>query len=175
MLPVLSAEDFGKLFTTYERSAWRLETLPAYAVDEEAEDFARFLADEAWPEDYTDDWIKMIAAHTASGRTMGRVHALRLPLSDYLRFEIFTGYAFTAKAGEDIRILDLDAHPTELPQDFWIFDDRTVVGMAYGPNGEYISAEILPEHELPKYLGYRDAALAHAEPLTEFLNRISAD
>jgi hypothetical protein len=52
---VLSAEDFGKLFTTYERSAWRLESLPAYAVDEEAEDFARFLAGETWPEDYTAD------------------------------------------------------------------------------------------------------------------------
>jgi len=98
---------------------------------------------------------------------MGRVHALRLPLSDYLRFEIFTGYVFTTKAGEDIRILDLDEHPTSLPDDFWIFDDQVVVGMTYGSNGEYVSAEILPDSELSKYLAYRDAALAHAEPLTE--------
>lgn len=172
---MLSPEDFGKLFTTYERSAWRLETLPAYGVNEEAEDFARFLAGETWPEDYTDEWVQMIAAHAASGRTMGRVHALRLPLSDYLRFEIFTGYVFTARAGEDIRILDLDAYPTELPADFWIFDDRTVVSMTYGASGEYISAEVLPESETPKYLAHRDSALAHAEPLTEFLSRISAD
>ena len=115
---MLSAEEFGKLFTTYERSAWRLEMLPAYDVPEEAEDFARFLAGETWPEDYADKRVEMIAAHAASGRTTGRVHALRLPFSDYLRFEIFTGYVFTAKAGEDIRILDLDAHPTELPADF---------------------------------------------------------
>jgi hypothetical protein len=175
MLPVLSPEDFGKLFTTFKRSAWRLETLPAYDVPEEADDFARFLAGETWPEDYTDEWLQMIADHAAAGRTMGRVHAVRLPLSDYLRFEIFTGYVFSARAGEDVRILDLDEHATELPADFWIFDDSTVVGMTYGPNGKYISAEIRPESETPKYLAYRDAALACAEPLTEFLSRISAD
>lgn len=174
MLSVLSAEDFGKLFTTYEHSAWRLETLPAYSVDEEAADLARFLAGEAWPEDYTDEWIEMIAAHTASGRTMGRVHALRLPLSDYLRFEIFTGYVFTARAGEDVRILDLDEHPTDLPGDFWIFDDRTVVGMTYGQSGQYVGAEIMPESDLPAYIAHRAAALAHAEPLAEFLNRVNA-
>jgi hypothetical protein len=172
MLLVLSAKDFGKLFTGYERSAWRLETLPAYDVPEEADDFARFLAGESWPEDHTDEWLQMIATHAESGRTMGRVHALRLPLTDYLRFEIFTGYVFSARAGEDVRILDLDEHPADLPTDFWIFDDRVVVGMAYGPGGAYIGAEFLPEAETPKYLAYRDTALAHAEPLAEFLSRI---
>lgn len=172
---MLSAEDFGRLFTTYERSAWRLETLSVYAVEEEADDFARYLAGERRPSDYTDDWIEMIATHVAPGRTMGRVHALRLPLSDYLRFEIFTGYVFTAKVGEDIGILDLDEHPTDLPEDFWIFDDRTVAAMTYGPDREYIGAEVLPESEVPRYLAYRDAAFAHAEPLTAILSRVSAD
>jgi hypothetical protein len=144
-------------------------------VPEEADDFARFLAGETWPEDYTDEWLEMIAAHAESGRTMGRVHALKLPLSDYLRFEILTGYVFSARAGEDVRILDLGAHPADLPADFWIFDGRIVVGMTYGPSGEYISADVLPESETPKYLAYRGTALAHAEPLTEFLSRISAD
>ncbi|MBT2458886.1 DUF6879 family protein, partial [Streptomyces sp. ISL-86] len=41
---MLSGEEFGRLFETCERTAFRLETLAVYDVEEEREDFERFLA-----------------------------------------------------------------------------------------------------------------------------------
>ncbi|GAA2441634.1 DUF6879 family protein [Streptomyces mauvecolor] len=36
---MLSSEEFGRLFVTFERSAFRLETLAVYSVEEEREEF----------------------------------------------------------------------------------------------------------------------------------------
>ncbi|MFI6688111.1 DUF6879 family protein [Streptomyces sp. NPDC050485] len=41
---MLSGKEFGRLFETFERTAFRLETLSVYSVEEEREDFERFLA-----------------------------------------------------------------------------------------------------------------------------------
>ncbi|MFE5722997.1 DUF6879 family protein [Streptomyces erythrochromogenes] len=41
---MLSSVEFGRLFETFERSAFRLETLAVYSVEEEREEFERFLA-----------------------------------------------------------------------------------------------------------------------------------
>jgi hypothetical protein len=40
----LGAEEFGRLFESFELEAFRLETLEAYDVEDEKEEFKRFLA-----------------------------------------------------------------------------------------------------------------------------------
>jgi hypothetical protein len=39
---VLAGEEFGRLFETFERTAFRLETLDVYDVEEERDEIARF-------------------------------------------------------------------------------------------------------------------------------------
>ncbi|MEV3931171.1 DUF6879 family protein [Streptomyces sp. NPDC049944] len=41
---MLSGERFGQLFETLERTAFRLEKLSVYDMEEEREEFERFLA-----------------------------------------------------------------------------------------------------------------------------------
>ncbi|MDX3214620.1 hypothetical protein PV318_03540 [Streptomyces sp. ME02-6991-2B] len=43
---MLDGEAFGRLFETFGRTAFRLETLAVYDVEEDAEEMARFQAGE---------------------------------------------------------------------------------------------------------------------------------
>lgn len=60
--------------------------------------------------------------------------------------------------------LDLD-----LPnQDFWLFDDATVVHLNFEADGTMINVEQLEDPDLLQYRKWRDTALAHAMPFSEF-------
>jgi hypothetical protein len=126
------------------REAWRLETRPGYTVPQEAEKFARFLDGGKSPDDYTSGWMDEVRQWTAEGRNVGRVHIVTRPLSGYLRFEFEYYYRHHVAVGEDIRILDLaDRDNPGLPdQDFWMFDESTVVLMNYRADGTQINREL---------------------------------
>ncbi|TDD62435.1 DUF6879 family protein [Actinomadura rubrisoli] len=163
MIPL---EEFGKLFETFQRSAFRLETLAKYTVPEEADAFRDFLAGRSKPDNWgANDWARGIVA---SGRIMQRVHVVRSPLSDYLRFEIGWGYPGSIDAGEDVRILDLTHNEVPgLPDhDFWLFDDETVIRMHYSPEGEFLGADRVPEVE--PYRTYRDLAMGNSVPFLDY-------
>jgi hypothetical protein len=111
---------------------------------------------------------------TDKGKAVSRVHVLRSPLTDYLRYEL-GAYAGNITAGESIGIIDLaEQQVTGLPDhDFWLFDDRDVYRMHYTPEGKFVGAELLPGDRLAEYLGYRDLARAHAVPFTSYRERHS--
>src|SRR4051794_21899262 len=116
---LLTPADFGRLFQTCEYSAFRLELLPVYRTPEEAAELAIYLSDGPPPADLGSDteWRSMLRQGRANGKQYSRVHVVRSPLSDYLRYECEWGYVFNTALGEDVRILDLsevDA-PGELP------------------------------------------------------------
>jgi len=172
----LDPKEFGDLFQSFRRSAWRLETLPEYRTGrEEEEEIRRFLAGDDPPEPDEPElrWQDIIRSHLAAGRRMGRVHLIRGDLTDYLRWEIQWGYPPHAKAGEDIRILHVGEG--ELPElgteDFWLFDDALVVRMLYGPNGEWPGQAVLTDD--PAIVAdcerKRDLALSLAVPLGDYL------
>jgi len=150
-------------------SAWRLETFPAYNMPQEKEDFAVFLAGERIPENYQSGWTQKLTEHQQSGRTIGRVHVLTRPLSDYLRFE-FMYYQPHVLAGEDIRILDVTDRENPLAGigDFWMFDSSQVVLMHYEPDGTQISREVY-EGDVATYEEYRRIAVAESVPFTEYV------
>ena len=50
--------DFAHLFTHFERSAFRLETLPEYRVAGEWDEFARFLAGASRPAGLNAEWLE---------------------------------------------------------------------------------------------------------------------
>ncbi|MET7900123.1 DUF6879 family protein [Streptomyces sp. NPDC005355] len=166
---MLSGEEFGRLFETFERTAFRLETLSVYDV-EEREEIARFLAGEDMGSEWHDNpWVRSM---TDKGKSVSRVHVLRSPLTDYLRFEL-SAYPGNIKVGESVGIIDLaEQDVTGLPDhDFWLFDDRDVYRMHYTPEGKFLGGELLPTDRLAEYQGYHDVALTHAVPFATYWER----
>ncbi len=51
------------------------------------------------------EWITLVRDRTAAGCTMQRVHVVKEPITDYLRFELTWGYQPNVDAGEDIGIV----------------------------------------------------------------------
>jgi hypothetical protein len=167
---LLAGEEWAAKFRDFKHEAWRLETLPQYLVPQESDEFARFRAGEIFPEIQEDDWTAQIRRHREHGRTMGRVHVLRRPLSDYLRFEFSRYYRHSAQAGEDIRILDVtdQNNPIEGMQDFWMFDRSTVVLMNYEPDGTQIN-RVLFEGDIEPFLEAQRIAVAESIPFGEYV------
>ncbi|MFI1951241.1 DUF6879 family protein [Streptomyces xinghaiensis] len=164
---MLSGDEFGRLFQEFRQTAFRLETLSVYDVEDEREEFAAFLAGEPMPPEWSDNpWVRSI---TDLGKSVSRVHVLRSPLTDYLRYEL-AAYPGNITAGEEIGIIDLAQRTVDgLPDhDFWLFDDARVYRMHYTPAGRFVGAELLPAHRLSEYRRYRDIARAHAVAFADY-------
>jgi hypothetical protein len=169
----LADRDFAALFTSFQRSAFRLETLSEYRVPQESEAFSSFLAGQPLPPAPDPEWTAWIAQSTAAGKILERVHVVPSRLTPYLGFEIAWGYAHSAHAGERIRLLVHDELANlfaDLPYgDFWLFDDKVVVQMEYDRDGRFLSAKHVPSAEVASYLTCRDRAKTLAIPLEEYL------
>ncbi|MGH8963802.1 MAG: DUF6879 family protein, partial [Actinomycetes bacterium] len=142
----LDGDHWRTFFDSYQREAFRLETLPSYGVAREREGYETFLATGKLDIPDDDPWLVRVRHFRHTGRWIGRVHVIRRPLTDYLRYE-FAVYCRTVEAGEDVRILDLTDQPNPgLPaQDFWLFDDTAIVRMDYGPDGTQLGRELLDD------------------------------
>ncbi|MFW5415572.1 hypothetical protein J0910_02810 [Nocardiopsis sp. CNT-189] len=172
---MLTADELGAYFDTkLTRSAFRLETLDHYEVESDGGDFARHKAGEPEPDwERKNAWLEVLRAEEKAGIREYRVHVLRTPLNDYLRYECEWGYLFNIEAGEEVFILDLAERelPTEVvDHDFWLIDDEHPLRMHYGEAGEFIGAELVPD-SLDRYRKARDAALAAAEPFEQWWAR----
>ncbi|MFD7718513.1 DUF6879 family protein [Streptomyces sp. NPDC059814] len=167
---MLSGEQFGLLFETFGQTAFRLETLAIYDIEEEREEFERFLAGGDMGPDWDDNpWVRSM---TDKGKQVSRVHVLRSPLTAYLRYEL-AAYPGNITAGETIGVIDhAEGDVTGLPDhDFWLFDDQDVYRMHYTPGGAFIGAELLPHEKRAEYRNYRDMALAEATPFEDYWER----
>jgi hypothetical protein len=166
----LAGETWRAFFDGFQREAFRLETYPVYDVASEREEYEQFLAtgELCIPDD--DPWLMRVRRFRAAGRWIGRVHVLRKPLSDYLRYE-FAVYRHSSRAGEDIRILDLTAQADPgLPgRDFWLFDETSVVRMDYDTHGRQVGRELLEDTDPAPYVAWKRTALAHARPFGEYV------
>ncbi|TVL93738.1 DUF6879 family protein [Streptomyces sp. SAJ15] len=167
---LLAGDRWQAMFRDFRHEAWRLETLPVYRVPQEADEFARFLSGEPLVAPESDDWTALIRHHRRNGGTVGRVHVLTRPLSDYLRFEFARYYAPQVRAGEDIRILDVTDRVSPLAgvQDFWMFDRRTVVLMNYEPDGTQRDRRLHDGDPSP-FIEYQRIAIAESVPFEEYV------
>ncbi|PZT72117.1 MULTISPECIES: DUF6879 family protein [unclassified Streptomyces] len=167
----ISPDEFGKLFTEFQREAFRLETLDDYSKSGGVDAYHVFLAGRPQPEEYKSaGWVTTVRDATQAGKRMYRVHILARPLSDYLRFELGWGYLRNQEAGEEFFILDTTEQPNPLEgvPDFWAFDESSVVTMQYGDGGEFLGAELIPEEQAGEWLERRDAALSNAVPFRDW-------
>jgi hypothetical protein len=156
--------ELSKLWDSVARDAFRLETLQAYRVAGEEDRIQAWREGRPWPEGPT-AWQRRLIEMRERGVQVRRVHVVDEPLSEYVRWEI-ASYQRNAAYGEDIRILlSTQAAAPHLPdQDFWVFDDDTVVLMHYDDEGRLTGRELYQGGPAP-YLAARDSAWAYAQPL----------
>jgi hypothetical protein len=147
----------------FERSAFRLETLPEYNVPQESAMLAAFKRGE--PVNVPDDhpWLVRVRRHVRSGRVMRRVRVVSHPLSDYLRMEL-SWYPKSVAAGEDIRVTE-----RRLTGDFWLFDDEAAIVLKYDQAGRFLGAETASD--LAHYRRQRDLALTDCMELSAYTAR----
>lgn len=167
--------DFQRMFRLFAVDAFRIETRDRYDVTAEAPAIAEFEATgRIVIYEGKQDWLDLISGNAAAGRTIRRVHTVHASrLSAYLRWEFASQTATNVPAGEDIRIVDLDRHPTLVAdEDVWIFDDAVGVKMwqptADGANGVARATEA----ELDTYRRWQTDAWRVAVPLPEFVDKI---
>ncbi|MBV2365122.1 phosphatidylserine/phosphatidylglycerophosphate/cardiolipin synthase family protein [Streptomonospora nanhaiensis] len=171
-MPVLEAGDLAALFRNVASSVFRLETLPVYNPVSEADRLRSYLAGEPCPKDREPTpYMRRVADQTGRGIDCWRVHVFTGPPTDYLRYEMEWGYAYNARCGERILLLDTAEQPRPeglLDQDFWLFDDTHVVVMNYRDDGEFRHPELLAAPDLAHYRAQRDLAAANAVLFNEY-------
>lgn len=167
--------EFSQLFTGFRHTAFRLETLQAYDVPQEAKSLAAFLAGQPMPlEAPEDDWASTVADGTLAGKAFRRVHVVEEPLTDYLRYELAI-YWLNVEAGEDVRILPVQSGEwPELPRrDYWLFDSRSLWFMNYDAQGRFLGAAPAANAEEVVLANYwRDSAMRAAIPYADYTRKI---
>ncbi|MFD7547596.1 DUF6879 family protein [Streptomyces sp. NPDC059578] len=166
----MTLKNLGELFDTFEREAFRLETLDDYSRSGSVDAYQAFLSGEPQPDGYNESWVSEVRAHTNGGKRIYRVHILSRPLTPYLRYELGWGYQKNVTGGEEFFILDTTdkRNPLEGVEDFWLFDEATAVVMHYDGAGAVTGRETVPDSRAQEFVAIRNTALAHAEPFSEW-------
>lgn len=163
-------------FTT---ELFRLEALPVYTVDSDADNVERYLTGQPGPS-WADggQWFDRLRTERAAGLRRYRVRVLASPIGDYLRYECEWGYAYTAAAGEEIHILDLTEQHLPgglaadlLAGDFFVADDEHVLLMRYDTGGRLLGAEPVSPDEAERYRQLRNLALSLSVPWEDWWGR----
>lgn len=164
--------DFDQLFHTFARSAFRLEQVHQYLVDEDDEAFTAWRQGRPLPAFTVDTspWLRLIADTTAAGRHWCRVRIVDQPLSDYNRFRLATDPTLMA-AGDRIYVADRAWHAEldGLREDFWLFDDELVVTLQYDDDGHFQGLTRIPDADVGHYRARRERALHWAVPFDVFV------
>jgi hypothetical protein len=164
------------MFDDFERSAFRMETLQTYGIPGEQEEVSLYLQGAPKPDDPDSEWHQGIRNNVAAGKTMQRLKVVRRPFTDYTRFLFDWGIPDNVAAGEDYRILDVTGRESPVPeQDYWMFDESTVVLMNYNPDGSVRSRDVVESGDVAEYLRWRDVALKESVPFDEYRARWSGN
>jgi hypothetical protein len=165
--------DLAWWLNNFKQTAFRLETLPEYRVEQEAEWFAEWQRSGRVPEltPDNDSWCKLLSEAKAAGRRMQRVRLVTTPLTDYERFELAT-FRDSLAAGEEIRVCHRESweriETADNLGDFWLFDDETTIMLDYDTEGRFQGTK---NGVSSICIRQRDLALEHSIPLADFLAR----
>jgi uncharacterized protein DUF6879 len=171
---MLDEQQLGEYIDArFTQTLFRLETLDYLDVSSDGDDFERYLAGLPGPDmSRKGPWMDVIRNEVAEGKHTYRVHVVRPPLTDYLRFDFEWGYVYNEQAGEHIGILDLaerDCPESLIFQDFWLIDDEHLVLMQYDDAGRYAGARpVTSPGELARYRACARAAWTAAQPFGEY-------
>ncbi|MFG3226008.1 DUF6879 family protein [Kitasatospora sp. NPDC048194] len=169
--PVLiSFEEFEDMFTSFEHTAFRLETRRQYRSDEQSETYRRFVAglDPEWDLDHP--WCRSRREQSALGKRFERVRIMDNPPTIGQRY-LLDNAKRNGLVGEDIRYLwRADADRLGLPQeDAWLFDSRVIALLHFDTEDDLTQVELITDPvRVARACQERDAAWHHATPHREF-------
>ena len=75
-------------FNSFKKSAFRVEILQRYNVDEEQEAYDFFLKNNKLPDWFWEDWCDIIKQAKTRWAKMQRVHMINFPIDSYISFEL---------------------------------------------------------------------------------------
>jgi hypothetical protein len=127
-------------FETFQKSAFRLEGLPQYIVDEEKDAYAEFIELGTLPSNKDSDWAKIVKSSTKSDKTMQRLRLLSDELTTYEQFELLAYPGITN--GEEIRVNSRNRFKHKYEYDFWFFDDKYIAKIHYKPDGTFVKFDL---------------------------------
>jgi len=165
---VIPAKDpsWGKLFQSYEHSAFRLAVRDSYNVPVEREPLRRWLHDGVVDQRWQACWFGQLAAQRREGKRFHRVRVVSTPLSPYSRWGIALAERANAE-GDDIRYLDRAAAGTLPAYDYWLFDSRLVARMHFAEDDTFIGFDLIEDPAAVVQHNYwRDEAV-HASTTSE--------
>lgn len=91
-------------------------------------------------------WHDLVSQAVSRGARIRRARIVSEPISEYIRFEYDITYQ-NLVAGEDVRWLPR-RHATDIAlpgNDFWLFDNKTLLVSHFAGNGDWVGAEILDD------------------------------
>lgn len=156
-----------------QRDLIRIETLDRYDVDSDEDDYRRYTMGEAQPASpYREPWYNRLRDEAAQGKTRRRVWVGRTPLGTYPRYEMEWGFAYNVRAGEDIRILDVSAHPAgeEILRvgDFYVADGTHVARHLYDDQRRVLGSAAVGADAATAYVALAEAAWQMATPFEQW-------
>jgi uncharacterized protein DUF6879 len=172
----MTLEEFDQLFNRFTATAFHLETHQAYAVSEEDERLRAWRDGRPRPERSvrTSPWLQRIASTTIAGKRWSRVHLIKEPLSEYLRYQL-VGYVESQAVGEEIRLASINEYPelAGLGPDMWLFDSGTPgafgVQLDFDEFGHLIDIVSVDVDGVVELELERDLALDYSVSLAEYL------
>jgi hypothetical protein len=144
---LISDEQRDRFFTTFQRQALHLEMRDIYAVKDEEQRFRWFLEkgyrDHAAEAEQRRPWMTLIRNSLAAGKAFRRARIVSEPVTDYIRYE-WEGTGPNVEAGEEVKWLPRRlASAIALPgNDFWLFDDSTVVFTVFTGQGQVLQRQL---------------------------------
>jgi hypothetical protein len=171
----LTSSNFNHLNRYFEYTAFRLETLREYVVQEEQESYSRFQKGQAT--DVMDvpgyqEWLGRIRAAKRAGKTIERVRILDEPPTPYQRWAAWMGHHNEA-AGEVMRYISRTrALQVGLPLskgDWWLLDSVRIASVEFDGRGVPMGGVINDSpDEVQDYIAWSNIALRHSSPGREF-------
>jgi hypothetical protein len=155
MSAALTIDQFRHELAAFERTAFRLELQPSYAVDFERDQFEQFLAGHPEPPPTSEAfraWFEQIKQQVSEGKRVERVRIVDDPPTDYQQWTRYVD-RWNIAAGEAIHYLRRSrAHQVQLlpaagEDDWWLFDEKRLVTMVFDKEGRRIHSELITEEK----------------------------
>jgi hypothetical protein len=142
-------------------------------VGYEEDSFERFLNDKPRGSSPSiGPWVDRVKAGVSAGKFFQRVHVVKEPLSDYMRFECAWSYRDSTAAGEDVRILRIgdDDWPDGLTKlDYWLWDSAIVAKLYYSNEGRFMHGELTDDkNDVARANEWRDIAVSQSIPFAQY-------
>jgi len=167
---------FEKEWNNAKNNIFRLESLPEYKVENDLKNFEKFKKGLPYIANKDKKWFKKLSSTKNRGLIIKRVRIVKLPLSDYLKYEI-DFWQKSIKYGEQILFLKQNDYQKIItsikfePEDFWMFDDKKLIIFHYNISGEWIGEEVISEQNIiDKYKNVKQELIRHSVLMQKFLN-----